>query len=102
MASEYKPELIGSTDEAALLASVRGLPSRDFEFQGYTGKRRIVSFGWHYDSSGRQLPRANGVSDLLLALRPAAAAAFGGREREELQHVLVTDYGACSGGIGEN
>jgi hypothetical protein len=44
----YKPELIGTADEAALLARVRELPFREFEFHGYTGKRRVVSFGWHY------------------------------------------------------
>jgi hypothetical protein len=41
----YEPELVGPADEAALLAFVRELPFRDFKFHGYTGKRRVVSFG---------------------------------------------------------
>ncbi|HEV2764044.1 MAG TPA: alpha-ketoglutarate-dependent dioxygenase AlkB [Pyrinomonadaceae bacterium] len=92
----YEPELIGPGDEAALLARVRELPFREFEFHGYTGKRRVVSFGWHYDFSARHLQKADDLPDFLLALRPAAAA-FAGLEPEELQHVLVTEYGPGAG-----
>jgi hypothetical protein len=60
----YEPELIGRADEAALLAFVRELPFRDFEFHGYTGKRRVVSFGWHYDFSARHLRKADGIPRL--------------------------------------
>jgi alkylated DNA repair dioxygenase AlkB len=92
----YKSELIGPADEAALLAFVRELPFRDFEFHGYTGKRRVVSFGWHYDFSARHLRKADDIPDFLLALRPAAAA-FTGLEPEGLRHVLVTEYGLGAG-----
>jgi alkylated DNA repair dioxygenase AlkB len=92
----YRPELIGTAEEDALLARVRELPFRDFEFHGYTGKRRVVSFGWHYDFSGRQLRKADDIPDFLLALRPAAAT-FAGMEPEQLQHVLVTEYGPDAG-----
>lgn len=92
----YEPELIGPEDEGALLAAVRVLPFRDFEFHGYTGKRRVVSFGWHYDFSGRQLRKADDIPDFLLALR-SASGAFAGIEPESLKHVLVTEYGACAG-----
>lgn len=88
----YEPELIGPAEEAALVASVRGLPFREFEFHGYTGKRRVVSFGWHYDFTGHQLRKANDIPDFLRPLRTAAAA-FAGTKPEELQHVLVTEYG---------
>jgi alkylated DNA repair dioxygenase AlkB len=92
----YRPELIGSADEAALLARLRGLPFRDFEFHGYTGKRRVVSFGWHYDFSARHLRKADDIPDFLIALRPAAAE-FAGLEPEGLQHVLVIEYGPGAG-----
>lgn len=51
----YQPELISPADEESLVARMRELPFREFEFHGYTGKRRVVSFGWHYDFGGRQL-----------------------------------------------
>ncbi|HEX8179652.1 MAG TPA: alpha-ketoglutarate-dependent dioxygenase AlkB [Pyrinomonadaceae bacterium] len=92
----YKPELIGAADEAALLVRVCKLPFREFEFHGYTGRRRVVSFGWHYDFSARHLRKADDIPDFLLTLRPAAAA-FAGIEPDELEHVLVTEYGPGAG-----
>ena len=92
----YEPEFIGPKDEATLLVCVRELPFREFEFHGHTGRRRVVSYGWHYDFSGRQLRKADDIPDFLLGLRPAAAA-FAGLEPEELQHVLVTEYGPGAG-----
>jgi alkylated DNA repair dioxygenase AlkB len=92
----YRPELIGPADEDGLLAHARELPFRDFEFHGYTGKRRVVSFGWHYDFSGRRLQKADDIPDYLLALRRVAAA-FADLEPEALQHVLVTEYGPGAG-----
>jgi alkylated DNA repair dioxygenase AlkB len=87
---------ISPVDEDALVARVRGLPFREFEFHGYTGRCRVVSFGRHYDFSGRRLRKADDIPDYLLALR-AAAAEFAGMEPGEFQHVLVTEYGPGAG-----
>jgi hypothetical protein len=84
----YRPELIGTAEEDALLAHVRELPFREFEFHGYTGKRRVVSFGWQYDFSARHLRRADDIPEYLLALREAAAT-FAGMEAEEFQRHRV-------------
>ena len=43
----YERELIDPDDETTLLARTPMMPFREFEFHGYTGKRRVVSFGWH-------------------------------------------------------
>src|SRR5215210_7353865 len=94
----YRADVVKPDDEAALLARVRALPFREFEFHGYTGKRRVVSFGWRYDFSARHLEKADDIPDFLSALRPTAAA-FAGLEPEEFQHVMVTEYGP-SAGIG--
>jgi alkylated DNA repair dioxygenase AlkB len=91
----YRPELIGPADEDALVARVRGLPFREFEFHGYTGRRRVVSFGWHYDFSARHLRKADNIPDYILPLREVAAA-FAGMGPEKFQHVLVTEYGPGS------
>ena len=88
----YQPELITASDEAALLARVRDLPFREFEFHGYTGKRRVVSFGWHYDFAARRLHRADDIPEFLMELR-APVGEFAGLDPEALQHVLVTEYG---------
>jgi alkylated DNA repair dioxygenase AlkB len=92
----YQPELIGSADECALLTQVRALPFREFEFHGYLGKRKVVSFGWQYDYSGRELRQADDIPEFLLALRKHAAL-FANLAPEELQQVLVTEYGPGAG-----
>ena len=38
----YQRELVSADEEQALLAHIRELPFRDFEFHGFTGKRRVV------------------------------------------------------------
>ena len=92
----YEPELVAPATEAEVLEQVRRLPFRDFEFHGYTGKRRVVSFGWHYDFNERTLRKANDIPDFLLAVRESAAR-FAGMAPERLQHVLVTEYGPGAG-----
>jgi alkylated DNA repair dioxygenase AlkB len=92
----YRPELIGPAEEDRIIARVRELPFRDFEFHGYSGKRRVVSFGWHYDFSGRRLQKADDIPRFLLPLQ-AVAAAFANMEPGEFRHVLVTEYGPGAG-----
>ena len=87
----YQPALIGPSEEAALLSHVRELPFREFEFHGYTGKRRVVSFGWQYDYTGRRLRKADDIPDFLLGLRELAAS-FAHLEPLALQQALVTEY----------
>ena len=88
----YAPDLIDADAEAELLAHVRALPFRDFEFQGYTAKRRVVSFGWHYDFEASRLRKADDIPPFLLELRERAAR-FASMEPSQLQHVLVMEYG---------
>jgi len=87
----YMQEMINATEEAALLANVRELPFREFEFHGYTGKRRVVSFGWQYDYSGRKLRKADEIPEFLLGLRECAAS-FAHLQPAALQQALVTEY----------
>jgi alkylated DNA repair dioxygenase AlkB len=88
----YRPELVSADEERSLLREVEGLPFRAFEFHGWTGKRRTVSFGWHYDFGGRSLSEAEPLPEFLLPLREAAAA-FADLAPAELAHALVTEYG---------
>jgi alkylated DNA repair dioxygenase AlkB len=87
----YRPDLISSNEETALLERVEALPFKEFEFQGYRGKRRVVSFGLHYDFARSKLQPTAEMPSFLLPLR-ARAARFAGLEPEELPHVLITEY----------
>ena len=92
----YAPELITPEEEVELLTRIGELHFREFEFHGYKGKRRVVSFGWHYDYGTHELRQAEHIPEFLLDLRMVASQ-FAGVEPVELQHVLVTEYGAGSG-----
>jgi alkylated DNA repair dioxygenase AlkB len=92
----YRADLIDSTEEDALVARMRELPFREFEFRGFLGKRRVVSFGWQYDYSGGGLRKAEHIPEFLLDLR-ARAAAFANQDAEAFQQVLVTEYGPGAG-----
>ena len=87
----YEQELLIPEEEAELTRRIEELPLKEFEFHGYTGKRRVVSFGWHYDFGTFSLNRVEELPDFLLPLREKAAA-FASLPSEEFPHVLVTEY----------
>ena len=93
----YQPELIEPAFEDALVAQLRELPFREFEFHGYKGKRRVVSFGWKYEfAGGGQLHKAEEIPEFLIPLK-SIAASFARMEPDAFQHVLVTEYGPGAG-----
>ena len=92
----YQADVVSPEAERELLALIVGLPLREFEFHGYTGKRRVVSYGWQYDFNERLLRRTEDIPPFLLTLRDTAAA-FAGVQPAKLQHVLVTEYSAGAG-----
>ena len=92
----YQEEVITAAAEQELLRQIQTLPFREFEFHGYTGKRRVVSYGWQYDFKKARLNRADDMPAFLLALRDEAAG-FAGLDATELQHVLITEYSAGAG-----
>jgi alkylated DNA repair dioxygenase AlkB len=89
---KYEGNIVSVEAEARLLENIQSLPFRDFEFHGFTGKRRVVSFGWKYDFNERLLHEAEDVPLFLLPLR-GLAARFAGLDEDLLRHALVTEYG---------
>jgi alkylated DNA repair dioxygenase AlkB len=88
---KYQPAVLSAAEEESVLTHVRELPFKEFEFQGYVGNRRVVSYGWHYDFNERALRKAEDIPPFLLPLREVAAR-FADLAPVELQHVLVTEY----------
>jgi alkylated DNA repair dioxygenase AlkB len=88
----YAPELITPAQEQALLAELPGLPFKEFEFHGFLGKRRVVSFGWRYGFDGSGLNKADDIPAFLLPVRERAAA-FAGLSASALEHALLIEYG---------
>jgi alkylated DNA repair dioxygenase AlkB len=92
----YRADLLSPSAEASLVEEIKRLPLKEFEFHGYTGKRRVVSYGWQYSFKDSVLRQGDDIPPFLLALRTLAAD-FAGMDPTRLQHVLVTEYSAGAG-----
>jgi alkylated DNA repair dioxygenase AlkB len=88
---QYQPELLSEDEERDLVALFRDLPFKEFEFHGFLGKRRVVSFGWKYDFNTGKLQGSDPIPEFILPIREKAAA-FAAIEPQSLVHVLVTEY----------
>ena len=89
---EYRAELVSADEEAELLEHFRELDFREYEFHGYLGKRRVVSFGLHYDPNEcTSRSTEEDIPGFLLPLRQKAAD-FARLAPTELQQALVTEY----------
>jgi alkylated DNA repair dioxygenase AlkB len=88
----YARELISPREQAMLVDELEKLPFKEFEFHGFLGKRRTVSFGWRYGFDGSGLGRAQSIPRFLWPVRERAAA-FAGLAPDELEHALLIEYG---------
>ena len=87
----YRPDVLTRDDEGRLLARIADLPFKEFQFHGFEGKRRVVSFGWRYDFSAHKALPAEPIPDFLLELYRKVQAASG-FALPDLAQVLVTEY----------
>ncbi len=95
----YRRDLITADEEQALMDRIADLPFAPFQFHGFEGKRRTVSFGRHYRFEGAgALEEAAPMPDWLDPVR-ARAAALAGVGPDQLVHALVIEY-APGAGIG--
>jgi alkylated DNA repair dioxygenase AlkB len=88
----YRPDVLDSAEEQDLVRQLGALPLEEFEFHGFTARRRTMSFGWHYDFARARLEEAEPIPDWLLRLRERAAG-FAGLPANRLPHVLILEYG---------
>lgn len=87
----YREEVISADEERHFAERFALLPFAPFEFHGFLGRRRVVSFGWRYDYAGRRIRPSAQLPGFLLSLRERAAR-MAGLAPEGLQQVLVTEY----------
>lgn len=87
----YRPDFLSPEEERALVANLSSLEFKPFEFQGFVGKRRVVSFGWRYDFNQGGLKAADEIPAFLRPLQDRACD-FAGLAPGELHQLLVTEY----------
>lgn len=94
----YAEDALTPDEAARLVEAFADLPFQAFDFHGFKGNRRIVSYGSRYDFSASRLAEAEPIPDFLQPARRAAAA-FAGLDFDALEHAMVTEY-APGAGIG--
>lgn len=87
----YAPDLVPQAMQDALLKEIPNLPFKAFDFHGFEGKRRVVSYGWKYDFDSATLREGSDIPAFLLPLRTLAAD-FAGLPSDQLQQALVSEY----------
>lgn len=87
----YRPDFLAADEEAAFLAELAALPFEPFQFRGFEARRRVVSFGWRYDSTRTVLEEAQPIPPWLAPVR-ARAEALAGLAPGELQQLLINEY----------
>jgi alkylated DNA repair dioxygenase AlkB len=87
----YQRDALPREMQDELLREISKLPFKPFDFHGFEGKRRVVSFGWKYDFDAAALRSADDIPSFLLPLRELAAE-FADLASHRFQQVLVSEY----------
>jgi alkylated DNA repair dioxygenase AlkB len=87
----YVADLLDPREEADLARWCGSLDLRPFEYRGYRGLRRVISFGTRYDFAEEAAHPAQPIPEELEPLRVHVAAAFG-IASSRLAHALITAY----------
>jgi alkylated DNA repair dioxygenase AlkB len=87
----YQPDFISADGERELIAHIRALPLAPFQFGAFEGKRRIASFGWHYDYGQHKLEQAEDIPSWLAPVI-AKVEGFAGLPDTAIRQVLFTEY----------
>jgi alkylated DNA repair dioxygenase AlkB len=95
---QYLPDALSPAEERAVVARLGRLPFAPFEFHGFAGNRRVVSYGYRYDYGARQVRDSAALPSFLLGVRDRAAQ-LAAVPADRLQQLLVTEY-AAGAGIG--
>jgi len=89
-------DIVTPAEEKTLTAAIDAAGLSPFRYQGWTGKRLTVAFGWAYDfETGRMVP-ADPLPAWLLPFRDRAAW-FAGLPAEALAQALLIRYDPGAG-----
>jgi alkylated DNA repair dioxygenase AlkB len=94
----YVSEGITADEERQLANFIAALDFKAFEFRGFTGNRRTVSFGWRYDFNGGGFQTADALPAQLQRVRSCVADRLG-LTANDFEQCSVIEY-APGAGIG--
>jgi len=94
----YVADAVSADDERALACFVETLAFKPFEWRGFTGNRRTVSFGYRYDFNGGGFQAADAIPEALERARAMVCEQVG-EEPALYEQCSVIEY-APGAGIG--
>lgn len=93
---DYREDFVAPEEEAALFEQLQAMDLAPFRFQGWTGNRKIQSYGWRYEFEDASFQPAEPIPDWLQPLRDRAAE-FAGVAADDIVHALVARYDPGAG-----
>ncbi len=95
----YLPGLIDEDEEQTLAQHIAEQNLAPFEFHGFLGKRRVISFGHRYQyGAGGGLKKGDEMPSFVIPIRSRVASAFN-LDPTQFVQVLLTEY-ASGAAIG--
>lgn len=88
----YQSDLISGLEEQVLLEQIRVLPLKEYEFQGFLAKRRVIYYGRPYTSNAGDRQPIEPIPVFLERTREYAAS-FAGLAPADLAFVQIIEYG---------
>jgi DNA oxidative demethylase len=92
----YRPELISSEEERAILELLAGVELREVVLRGQVARRTVRHFGWDYDYESFKVRPSDPLPDELVPLRERCEE-LAGAEPGSLVQALVSRYPAGAG-----
>jgi len=91
----YHPNFLCEAEEEELIREIQNLTLTPFKYYQFTGRRRTVSFGWHYEFGQNEITRTAEIPTFLLPVRERAGRLFN-IDPESLVQASVIEYSTGS------
>lgn len=93
---DYRGDFVSAAEHAGLIGHLEATELTPFRFQGWTGNRKTITYGWRYDFDDASFAPAEPIPDWLHSLR-AKAAVFAKVAPDDFAHVLLARYDPGAG-----
>jgi alkylated DNA repair dioxygenase AlkB len=87
----YESSIITAEEERALLSLFCQLPLQEARYKEWHARRRVVSYGGHYDFSRHELQPGDPIPSFLFPLRERIAT-WSGIPAGDFRHALIAEY----------
>jgi alkylated DNA repair dioxygenase AlkB len=87
----YLPDFITAAEETELMKAILETELHPFNFHGYTGKRKVASFGYDWSFEKQQLSKGKEIPSVFQGIIEKVAKQTG-INKEAFAELLITEY----------